>query len=251
MNKLIIILLVLISFAVSVNAQQSLNTNQKQQIQKIIDCLRQDNVDELKSMLAYPIKRQDPLKAVIDADDFVVRYSELFDDNLKKMITTSDMETDWSLLGAKGIMFENGLLWLDTDGRIIALNYESDKEKMKRLLLIGKSKETVHESIRNFGKPVYFITTKKFKVRIDQLKNGSYRYASWSSGIDMTHKPDLVLYNGKITFDGSGGNHAYRFKNGIYTYEVYVYEIGEGASAELNVYKNNERIVNQPSLNEQ
>lgn len=57
--------------------------------------------------------------------------------------------------------------------------------------------------------------TKKFLIRVDQLKDGSLRYASWSHGTPMSEKPDLVLMDGKKTED------MFKFTNGKYAYNIY------------------------------
>jgi len=58
----------------------------------------------------------------------------------------------------------------------------------------------------------------------------------------------MVLLNGDIKFSGSGGNHSYTFKNGRYSYVLQVTIIGCDTSPPgwLEVYKDDERLLNEP-----
>lgn len=64
-----------------------------------------------------------------------------------------------------------------------------------------------------------------------------------------TDKPDLVLTNGVVEFEGSGGDRYYVFKNGKYTYQCYIIVMGsyDSPPAELSVFKNDKEILNQPA----
>lgn len=46
--------------------------------------------------------------------------------------------------------------------------------------------------------------TEKFTIRIDELDDGHYRYASWAKGKTLADKPDLVLKNGTVRVEGTG-----------------------------------------------
>jgi hypothetical protein len=105
----------------------------------------------------------------------------------------------------------------------------------------------LHISIQNFKKPSSIIETEKFKIRIDELNNGTYRYCSWSFKKAMSEKPDIIINGGKIEFDGSGGNHTYSFKNKEYTYEVGITVLGDGSEYDANliIFKEEKEILNQ------
>ncbi|WP_294276732.1 hypothetical protein [uncultured Chryseobacterium sp.] len=65
------------------------------------------------------------------------------------------------------------------------------------------------------------IKTKKFKIRIDQQPNGQYLYQSWPVKGRLTSKPSMIISNGEMIPDGSGGNYYYEFQNEGYTYQVW------------------------------
>jgi len=242
----IIVLLVLFKMGY---AQELSNENQKL-VKTFVLSIKKADINKLKSLVVYPLKRDYPLSDIKNEQEFQSRYSELFDEKLKKIITESDPTKDWSTVGMSGIMLNNGIIWLNSEGKLIAVNYKSTEELNVRDAIVEKDRSSVHKSLSDFAKPAYLLETKRFKLRVDEMKDGQYRYASWSSDKEMTYKPDLVLTNGQRIYDGSGGNHYYHFKNGIYTYEIYVFVIGEKQTptAELNVYKNKTKIVHEPAI---
>ncbi|MDF2932595.1 MAG: hypothetical protein K0R36_1926 [Chryseobacterium sp.] len=65
------------------------------------------------------------------------------------------------------------------------------------------------------------IKTKKFKIRIDKQPNGNYLYQSWGANTKITAKPSMIISDGEIIPDGSGGNYYYEFNNNNYSYKVY------------------------------
>lgn len=65
------------------------------------------------------------------------------------------------------------------------------------------------------------IKTKKFKVRIDKQPNGNYLYQSWGANTKITAKPNMIISDGELIPDGSGGNYYYEFNNNGYIYQVW------------------------------
>ena len=60
----------------------------------------------------------------------------------------------------------------------------------------------------------------KFIIKIDRLKNDDIRYISWNKPKTITDKPNLVLYNGKVETQGTGGGYHYIFKSGDWNYVI-------------------------------
>lgn len=65
------------------------------------------------------------------------------------------------------------------------------------------------------------IKTKKFKVRIDKQPNGNYLYQSWGANTKITAKPSMIIGEGNIVPDGSGGNYYFEFNNNGTIYQVW------------------------------
>ena len=65
------------------------------------------------------------------------------------------------------------------------------------------------------------IKTKKFKVRIDKQPNGNYLYQSWGANTKITAKPSMIISEGEVIPDGSGGNYYFEFNNNGTLYQVW------------------------------
>ena len=95
----------------------------------------------------------------------------------------------------------------------------------------------------------FIIKTKKFKVRIDLQPNGKYLYQSWGANTKITAKPSMIISNGTLIPDGSGGNYFFEFENSGHTYQVwrnYITDNPRKAPYTLIVLdRNNNTIVEQ------
>lgn len=216
-------------------------------IKRFIENVKTDNKEAIGDLIVYPLKREYPLPDITDKADFVKRYSEIFDVTLKSEITKSNPEKDWSDMGWRGIMLDQGNIWMDIDGRLMAINYQSKTETDLKNKLIAAQKKELDPSIAFFQTPVCILETAKFRIRIDNLGHNNYRYASWSIKKKMTEKPDLVITRGNLVLEGSGGNHQYEFKKDNFTYECAIIVLGEKNSppARLTIYQGKKVILSQ------
>ena len=202
----------------------------------------------LAHLVSYPLQRRAPFSSIDNPGQFLEVYDEILDEKIVTAISTSRASSDWSEMGWRGIMFQNGLLWLDEEGRITAINYETEKGKRKRGELIEADRHNLHSSLRNFAEPVLEWETAKFRIRIDRLTHDKFRYSAWPVNKKTTEQPDLVLRNGSVTFDGSGGNHHYDFESGPYHYRCIVNVIGAEMDppGELQVTRLDKVVLSQP-----
>ncbi|PVZ84756.1 hypothetical protein C9426_22270 [Serratia sp. S1B] len=219
-------------------------------VQSFIDAVKNNDHQAIAKRIAYPLQREYPLAAIHDQQEMLARFDEVFDSTLLDAIAQSRTQHDWQTVGWRGMMLDSGKVWMDYDGRIIAVNYQTNLAAKLISELIAQQKNTLHPSLREYERPILMWQTEKFTIRIDQLSNGKYRYSSWGKGKPISEQPDLVLKNGEIEFDGSGGNHSFQFKSGPYQYECQVTVLGSSDSppGALLVYKNGALIVNQPVL---
>lgn len=65
------------------------------------------------------------------------------------------------------------------------------------------------------------IKTKKFKIKIDKQPNGNYLYQSWGANTKISAKPSMIISDGDVTPDGSGGNYYFEFNNNGTLYQVW------------------------------
>ena len=204
-------------------------------IQKVIALFKAGNIDKISSKIDFPLYREYPIPSIKDKEEFKQRFSEVFDKILIDKIVNSKME-QWSEVGWRGIMLDNGVLWMaNSDGVITSVNYQSDFEKKLIQDLITKDKQNLYVSLKTFESPIYKIKTKNYLIRIDELTGSKYRYASWKISEKESSKPDIILNNGELEFEGSGGNHVITFTNKNYTYKVYRNIIAEENTPDITL----------------
>lgn len=231
----------------AMEASDELEVAEKDSILRMISLFKTKNIDAISEKISYPLEREYPIPSIKDKAEFKQRFQEVFDAFLIAKIANSKIE-DWSEVGWRGIMLDNGEVWMgNSDGTITSVNYQSEFEKQRKESLIAENKEKIHPSLKTFRLPTYKIKTKNYLIRIDELENEKYRYASWKVSDNESCKPEIVIQNGTIEFSGSGGNHVITFVNGKYTYKVYRIILGEGDSPEirLTVEKDGKTILTQ------
>ncbi|WP_421271075.1 hypothetical protein [Aeromonas veronii] len=219
-------------------------------VQQLVDAAEARDHQALANQMKYPFKQEYPIPAIKNASEMLTRFDEVFDDAILKSIATSRVGQDWQAMGWRGIMLGSGEVWMDFDGKVIGINHQTAQAAKLKAELIARQKSDLHPSVREYKSPALMWQTEKFHIRIDELDDGHYRYASWAKGKTLADKPDLVLKNGTVRVEGSGGNHTYLFTSGPYRYECVVTVLGERGvpPGELVVYKNEVEIVHQPVI---
>ena len=201
-------------------------------IDRFVNTIRSNDKAELSRMILFPLERPYPVPP-IERDEFVSRYHQVFDKELVRTIAESNL-SDWDSVGWRGLMLDNGLVWIDYDGTVRRVNFISKFElaEQERLLelrdeLREQERKQLHYSLREYSHPVLEWKTNTFRIRIDQTNGDQYRYAAWRAEVSHRDAPDIVLYNGIERRSGmeccgsSGGGHiTYQFTNGEYLYEV-------------------------------
>lgn len=218
-------------------------------VNDFIAAVKNEKIEKLSTKISYPLERAYPIPAIENRQEFIRRYKEVFDDDLVKKILSSKPSTDWDAVGWRGIMLLNGELWLDYDGKLSSVNHQSNFEAKEKARLIALEKTELHPSIKKFEQPVIILETSKYRIRIDDLGNNNYRYASWPIKSKMNGKPKLVLTNGKWIPDGSGGNHHYEFKSGNYLYTCFIWIMSDDDTppAQLEISLRGTEILSQPA----
>lgn len=246
MNYRLLLCLLLAFWGSPLQAQTTnLTPAQQRTVQSVISVFKTGDPSAIADLIVYPLNRPVPLKKIKDRQELLRRFEAVFDAPFVQQIGGSSL-SDWSDMGWHGIMYQDGLLWLNEEGQIIAINYESAKEKSLAAQAIAEDKQTLPESLRDFKEPLYQIKTKSYRIRIDERNDGYYRYAVWSRRRPQT-EPELLLQNGVLKFDGSGGNHTLTFRNGAYTYLVEIFRTGTAATptARLKVLKKGRVVLSE------
>jgi len=237
-----VLILLLLIFNLSL-AQNDLDKTEIENIQKLIKLFKSKNADEISKIVNYPLSREYPIPDIKNETDFKKRFNQIFDEKIINQISNSKID-QWSEVGWRGIMLDRGDLWIDADGKITALNYQSRFETNQKNDIISNEKKNLFFSLKQYKSPVYKFTTKNYLIRIDELSNGKYRYASWKLGKKESTKPDLILNNGEIRMEGSGGNHSIIFKKGEFVYTIYRGIIGEKDAPEIDItVEQNDKVI--------
>lgn len=126
------------------------------------------DIEKLSDFIHYPLLRKSPILPILNEEQFYKRYNEIFDEYLIKEIIESDTENDWSQMGEKGVMFKSGVLWLDLEGKVIAVNYQSQLER-----------KLTQEYLTTFDRPIdkvlgYGIKNKKFITADGLIQEGCF-----------------------------------------------------------------------------
>lgn len=216
--KILAFLIIIISYVNTAYAQELSETN-KENIRFFIDCIKKQQKEKLADKVIYPLNRAYPLLPIRNKSEFIKRYQEVLDAALAQKIVKSNLSKDWATVGWRGIMFSNGELWLDEDGSLRAVNYSSKIEENKRLARIAEIRSTLHSSLKEFSQPILVFKTSKFLIRVDEMKDNTYRYASWTLPNKMSSKPDLIIPKGEFFTEGTANEPNYRFQNKEFTYE--------------------------------
>lgn len=221
-------------------------------IQKIIDLFKANDIKGLAALVDYPLERPKPLAPIKNAAEFEANFKIMFPEVLLKEIKKSTPD-NWDAIGSNGIVIsdESGeqSLWLQEDGATIkAVNATTPAEEAKLKQAIEQSKKEVHATLANFENVEFIFTTAKYKIRIDLMKNDTYRYASWNNpNADMKSQPDLIVENGEGMAEGRLGDMSYTFKNGKVSYNILTSMFGEKGSPDiyLTVLEGEKEILNQ------
>lgn len=110
-----------------------------------------------------------------------------------------------------------------------------------RFIYIGKDGGFwLHPSLRKFEFLEDLFLTRDYRIRVDRLHDGTYRYASWKRSSPMNYVPDLVIHNG--TFNEE--NWTFSFENEGYMYLIH----SECNESTLSIYHDGERLLFQKQI---
>lgn len=103
-------------------------------VNKFISAVKTEDPETVSDYIVFPIRRPAPIPPITNKQQFIERYHEIFDKNLTSIIVNSDAEKDWSQVGYQGIMLDNGKIWLNNSGKLIAVNIKLETDdRLKKL----------------------------------------------------------------------------------------------------------------------
>ena len=226
MKKVLFYAAIICLFGIQAQSQETLAPEYQEKIKPFVEAVIRGDKSAIADFINFPLRRGYPIAWISDKEEMLYRFNQVFDAALLKEIKESSIATDYSAVGWRGIAFKNGMIWFSDEGKLFSINYQSEAEKNIKAALIRREKSLLHVSLRDFREPCMIAETAKCRIRIDDLGDQKYRYASWPISKKQLDKPDLIIPDGKIIFEGTGGNHYYEFKDGDYQYVIRINLIG-------------------------
>ncbi|OQP65260.1 hypothetical protein A3860_16450 [Niastella vici] len=205
----------------SLTCQGSIDSFIVNRYRQIVKLIETGNAKELSKLIAYPVKRENPLPDITSAAEFVSYYKILFDKVFKDQLKQYNDNIIFQHNGDYGLVGGglNGEIWINEKGKIIAINYSSAEEQQLKQALKAKIKKEMHPDVKDWKENRLVARSEKLLIRIDETEKG-VRYSCWSKGKKMIDQPDIVLYNGIEEMHGSQGGWSWTFKSGDWTYVV-------------------------------
>ena len=210
-------------------------------VTRFMRTFRYGDREDLANHIRFPLRRGYPIPP-IERDEFLSRYEEVFDQEITTFVSDSSPK-DWRVDAYDVVLWDRerrigvSLSYYaipGTDVRWIALS-EHERDERERLLHLRDTLRVIertqlHESLHEYQSPVLEWETASYRVRVDRLDNGEYRYAAWNSVESHFAEPDLIIDGGRHYFASCGtettrlfgyaGGEVYGFANGQYLYEV-------------------------------
>lgn len=130
------------------SCQAFVDTSIVKHFKHIIQLIETDNAKELAKFVEYPLKRENPLPDIKNANDFISYYHILFDRALKDLLKKYNDSIVFEHNGEYGLVGGafDGEIWIDEDGKISGINYSSIEEQKERQLLTEKIKKQIYPS---------------------------------------------------------------------------------------------------------
>ena len=232
----------IITISVSNLDAQHLTESETTGVSAFIELVKKQDITNLSNLVSYPLMRQYPIEPIRNRREFLKRYHQIFDQDLVRKIIKSNINNNWSKVGWRGIMLNQGDIWLNENGQLISVNSISNYEKKLIQQFITLDKKKLHHTLMVYEKPIFKGYTKKVRFRIDLLKDQTYRYTSWDINKGMNEKPDLVIFKGKLNIEGSIGNQIFEFKNLDYQYTISDEQVKGKNSKMITIFKNDSVI---------
>jgi hypothetical protein len=200
--------------------------------------------------LSYPIRRIQPLPSIKNSAEFVEHYDEFFDEeNIEKILKATNSPRSFELMGWRGYMALDGILWTQGEGWGISIsNLHTKKQEELARIAKEKDKAEIHPSASKYESIALECFTSKYHIRIHEIdaKNSNeVKYFSWKKDRSISSVPEIAL-KGSVLIEGSGGYRTFSFKSGAVEYEISELGITDeetGFHRNLTVTKNGKIIL--------
>ena len=200
-------------------------------IASLAQAIEDGDAATVAASVRYPLKREAPIPAIGNEEEFVAYFPILFDEPFRQGMREGRFSRDWEEVGCRGVMYARGALWVDgtlaDGGKIISVNYQSAGEKRLRAALVEEERSTLASGFASTCDPVLCFETDDREIagRVDKEKNGDFRillydgFARTGRGIPRKGNPSAYFLTTAV-YEGSGGNHVYLDRFGQYALDV-------------------------------
>ena len=214
-------------------------------IARLAKAIEDGDAATVAASVCYPLKRETPIPAIGNEEEFVAYFSVLFDEPFRKGMKGGRFSRDWEEVGCRGVMYDNGVVWVDgtlaDGGKIIGVNYQSADEKRLRAALIEEERATLAPGFASPCDPVLYFETDDQEIagRVDKEENGDFQIllydgqARTGRGILRKETPS-AYFRATAVYEGSGGNHVYLDRFGQYALDVTI--VGHPDAPELELF---------------
>lgn len=217
---------------------------QIQSVKLIKDAFSSNDKAKICSHFNFPLAREYPLPKIETKEQLRIQFDELLDKSFIDAISNSEYK-DWDVFKGKGlIMFLNGELWIDFNGKIKYLTYQSEKEKKHFEEIVTRQKKLIHPSINQFEKPenVFLIDTSKFRIDLVSSSDGNiYRLSAWNKSTLMNKEPLLIIDSGTFIPE----EYTIRFTHDKYYYDYYTGGRYESFDKSLSLYLDSNELFDK------
>jgi hypothetical protein len=171
-------------------------------VETIVSIFNPLNKAAVARHILYPVSIKYPLEIRNEAE-LLEHWDLVFDDVLVSKIANSKI-SDWSKVGWRGVMLENGVVWLDEESKkIITTNYTTKKGQQVFDEFTADIKKTLHPSVSEYRKNKMDLVSAKYRLRLDWLDDKVLRLALWESGQDISSKPQVSIESEEWRYEGS------------------------------------------------
>lgn len=84
---------------------EELSEENQKLVTPFVDAFKNKDKKKIAALVSYPLKRVYPIPAIQNEAEFLKRFDEIFDEEIIQKIANSNVKTDWSEIGWRGIAF--------------------------------------------------------------------------------------------------------------------------------------------------
>lgn len=214
-------------------------------ITRLVQAIEDGDAATVAASVSYPLKREAPLPAIRNEEEFIAYFPVLFDEGFRQRMREGRFSNDWVEMGCHGVMYNNGSIWVDgtlaDGGNIYQVNYRSDEEKRLRQARVEAERATLAPSFAETCDTMLCFETDDRKIagRVDRMENGDFRVLLYDGqdrtgqGIPRGTGRPRKMFLATAIYDGSAGNHVYLDRFGEYALDVTVLGLPETPELEL------------------